>query len=507
MQKTMHSITGGIRRYHKHDKNRTVNYYYACYQKVWQKIRDCIAGWERIKERSLQQNTHYLKENNPELKAITTFDQYIRPTDSMRRLGEMGYQRFCDYIYRAMYYNFPAEVSTQSLGLIETEPPVIELPSELESMRSNATITSESLVKVISIMNTEQIEMGRVGLLLEPSADGLTPYNIGVYLAEAILDWNKIVLDDSNEIYDWYKLATDEYDDDEKQIFIILRLVDGVYTQYKTTNLNSNYETTLAEDDGYIEGSLVSPQMAESTIDTIPFVIVNVCGLGADIERPYIESVADAALSLYRASAHLEDAIHWGGESTSFTKGYGLGEDQNIYMGNGAVNKSNLEYADAKFVTMGVDGIAPRQQNHDRLYEHCVSLGVDLLNKGPESGVALKVRSNVRTASLKNLSITGALGLQTLLRVGARWMGTDDTSVVIKANTTFADIRYSADDFVKMATMLDMGSMRYRDMYNLQVKNNITSAETFEEWENDLPEKEEPPPPVDLTPNNSMENP
>jgi hypothetical protein len=237
----------------------------------------------------------------------------------------------------------------------------------------------------------------------------------------------------------------------------------------------------------------------ETVLNEIPFIITNVCHLGSDIERPFIESAVDAALSLFRSSAHLEDAIHWGGESTLFTKGYGLGEeDPNVYVGNGATNKTNAEYADAKYVTMGIDGIGPRQQNHDKLFEYCVTLGVDLLNNGVESGVALKIRSNVKTASLKNLAITGALGLQTLLRIAARWMGANESEVIITPNTNFADIRYSADDFVKFATMLEMGAMRKLDMYHLQLKNNITTAETSEDWEQGL-EKPEPVEPIKST--------
>ncbi len=469
-------------------RNMAVNDQYAKFAKIWLKMRDSFKGEEHMKDRSLRQNSGNL-DGVAELKPITTFDQYLRPTDSMRRLGPLGYQRFCDYIYRAKYYPFPEELCSQSLGLIENEPAVFELPPQLEFMREDATANKESLIKVLSITNTQQLEVSRVGLLLNPANDPVKPFNIAAYAAETIVDWNEIVLNDSETAFDWIKIKTDECDDEGKPIYLILAidLERGVYYQYETISENTQYGDDLFQDEGVILDSYVEPQAAESTLDQIPFVIINVVRLGADIERPFLESVVDAAISLFRASAHHEDALYWGGESTLFTKGYGYGqEDTNIYVGNGSVNKTSQEFADAKYATMGVDGITPRESNKDKQFEYCVSLGVDLLNKGTESGVALNIRSNVKTASLKTLALTGALGLQTLLRIGAKWLSVDPDLVIVTANTTFADIRYTAEDFERFSSMVQVGAMRAADLYQLQKKQNITTAENFEDWQADM---------------------
>lgn len=465
---------------------KATNDAYAKFIKVWLKMRDSLQGEEHMKNRSLVQNSNNL-EGNRDLKAITTFDQYLRPTDSMRRLGSLGYQRFCDYIYRAKYYPFPLEIQSQSLGLIENEPASFELPSQLEFMKTDATTNNEDLAKVLSIINTQQLQVSRVGLLLNPSNEVAKQFNIGLYAAESIVDWNEYVKADSETAFDWIKLATDECDADGKPIFLILMLdEEGVYTQYKTINELVQYGDNFESDDGYILGSLINPMVSETTLDEIPFVIVNVTRLGAAIERPFIESVTDAAISLFRASAHHEDALYWGGESTLFTAGYGTGEDAHVFVGNGAVNTTNSENPYAEYVTMGTDGIEPRKANVDGLFEYCVALGVDLLNKGNESGAALNIRSNVKTASLKTLALTGALGLEMLLKIGAKWISANPDEVIVTANTQFADVNYTSDDFVKFSSMVTVGAMREVDLYNLQKKNNITTAETYEQWKSEL---------------------
>lgn len=464
-----------------------VNPAYSTFTNVWKKMRDVFKGEEHVKNESLRQNTNNLDGRN-QLKPLTKFNQYLRPTDSMRRLGQLGLQRFCDYIFRAKFYPFPLEVHSQSLGLIENEPASFELPTQLEFMLEDSTTTNESLAKVLSIVNSEQLQVSRVGLLLNPSIEPNKPFNIGIYKTEAIVDWHETTIANSETVFDWFKLRTDEVDEDNKPIFLILGLdfTAMTYYQYETVSENTKYGDSFADDPGYIADSFVEPKAAERPLNEIPFVIVNVTRLGSGIERPFLESVADASLSLYRASAHLEDALYWGGESTLFTKGYALGEKDQLFVGNGATNKTSAEYADASYVTMGTDGIGPRKDNRDALFEYCVTLGVNLLNKGTESGKALNIRSNVKTASLKTVSLTGALGLQTLLKIGARWLGLNESDVAIKANTVFADTRYTAEDFIKFSSLVDVGAMRQLDLFQLQKKHNLTTAGNFEAWKEDL---------------------
>lgn len=451
---------------------------------VWQKMRDCFDGEETIKTQSLKQNTTNM-DGTDILKPIKTFNQYIRPKDSMRRLGALGYQRFCDYIYRAKYFPFPQELQTQSMGLIENQPPVFELPDNMIGLIGDCNANNESMKKVLSKINTEQLITSRVGLLLNPSPEDGKPFNIAIFSAESIVDWKSELDSDSEIRMVWVKIKTDE-SYKNKSVYLILKLIENTYCQFKTTNEYIQYEDDIPEDNGFIPDSFVVPISFEKSFSEIPFVIINITSLGTEVEKPFLESMADASLSLFRASALYEDALHWGGESTLFAKGYGISQNSNepisLFVGNGSHNVTNVEWADAKYVTMGTEGIEPRQKNFERLLEHCISMGVDLLNKGTESGTALNIRTNIKTASLKTLSQTGALGLETLLKLGANWLGADSEKIVVKANTTFADIQYTAEDFVKFSTMVGLKTMPVEDLYSLLKKNGLTTFDEFKEW-------------------------
>ena len=265
-------------------------------------------------------------------------------------------------------------------------------------------------------------------------------------------------------------------------IYLILYIEnDGTYSQYKTTNQDAEYGVYALSDDGYIDGSFVSPRVKESATGEIPFVIINTNSVSSTIEKPFLESSADASIKLFQASATYEDTLYWGGQSTLFTQNFG-GKDNPVKVGNGAVNVTTAEHASAHYATAGVDGIEPNKQNVDDLKNDCIALGVDLINQGVESGVALDTRMSVKTASLKTLAQTGALGLGMVIKMGAIWSGYNADEVVIMPNTSFSNEKYTADDLLKLNAIVQSGGMAKESFYNILKKQEITSADSYDDW-------------------------
>ena len=454
---------------------------YATNLDIYNKMRDVFQGEMHMKIRALQQSKGMFDQSN-QLKAITKFDQYLRPTDGMRRNQIHGYQRWTDYIFRSKFYPFPTEQHDQSLGMIENEPPVIQLPAQLEFMRKDATDKHESLEKVLSITNSEQLKVSRIGLFLqtlELTSLNSNTFDVSFYKAESIVDLNEKMIMGQKE-FDWVKLLTCEVVR-EKPVYLILYIAqDGFYSEYKTTNSDAEYGVYGEADDGYIFNSYSAPNVREKPSQVIPFVITNVQRLGSRRERPFLESTADASIKLFQASATYEDSLYWGGQSTLFTQGYG-GKDNPVMVGNGAVNcaNNNTDNVYSEYVTAGIEGIEPSKVNVADLKADCIALGVDLVNQGVESGTALDTRLNVKTASLKTLAKTGAEGLQRLLRIGAEWIGAVADEVVITANTSFSDTQYTLTE-LRDAHM--GGYLLKEDLYNIMKKQELTSVATFEEW-------------------------
>jgi len=162
-----------------------------------------------------------------------------------------------------------------------------------------------------------------------------------------------------------------------------------------------------------------------------------------------------------------------------FTKGYIENEGDRIFQGNGAVNNSSAEYADAKMVTSGTDGIEPTRKDLEEKKNDCVSLGFDLVEQGVESGVALALRTAITTAKLKTLAKTGAEGVERLCKMSAGWIGANPDEVSITANTTFADPVYT---LTELRDLWMSGQVLRKDIYETQKKQGLTNIDNFEDW-------------------------
>ena len=465
----------------------SANTMYQHYLPTWQKMRDSVGSEKCIKEKAMAQNSATLKSDCKSGAPADFFSRYLIPTDSM--IGDCkGAYRFSEYTFNATWYAYPLDTHDQSLGLINSQPAEIELPSSLEYMRNDCTSNQMSIESLLSKINSEQIVTSRFGMLLETTADRAEPFNICTYKAEAIVDHrveiNKV---SGEEVVVWVKILTDECIGD-KPIYLILRLDEqGVYIQYKTTNADEKYEEWDLTHSDVVANSFSVPEARAKANTIIPFVTVNLSELGLNqYQKPWLESVTDASFKAFQASAKYNWAIKWGGENTFWATGVGGKEAGDFVIGNGGACISESPDANFGYATAGSDGVAPSKDNLEQLKAYCVSLGVDLINQGVESGVALDTRMNVKTASLKTLAMTGAEGLERLLQIGNVWIGGKTDDVKIVANTEFAETKYTAEELLKIGQLVDIGKYRLEDLHSIYKKQGITTEEDFDQFKSDL---------------------
>jgi len=450
------------------------------YIPIWEKMRDTMLDSEHMKQKAYNQSSGKFQPDCGNLSMFSGFAQYMRPSEGMRR-HRFGQQRYSDYLFYADWYGYPQETHDQGLGMIQNQPPQIDLPASLEYMKDDATSNMESLAKVMNITNSEQMVVSRIGLYLNAGGTSVEPFNIGIYKAETIQDWHLVMNDKGEKVADWVKLATDEIID-KKPVFLILYIEqDGIYSQYKTTNEDCKYEDLGLADDGFVDGSYNRPFVKEKTIDKIPFIVINVVRLGYDLEEPYLESLSDASIRLFQATALYSDNINWGGKSTLMLTG--VDENNHYSTGNGTAIITNASEADGKYLTAGVEGTEPSLKHVERLTNICESLGFNLKNQGVESGIALATRIETSTASLKTLANTCAEGVEQLLKIGAEWVGDNPDDVNIEANTSFSDVAYTADDLVKMQLLVRSGSMSQEAFFNILKKQGLTVADILDDEE------------------------
>ena len=450
---------------------------YSDHLKRWQKMRDTYDGEFAIKSRTLGQNPEQCKTT-----ANTNFNQYLRMSQGMKLDTQNGYAKFCDYVFRAMYYPFVSAIHSQSLGLIASKQADVELPTQFDYLMTNATSNSESIHKVLSMINSSQILMGRIGVMLEVNKGTTTAENtfrVVSYPAESIIDWEYTMVN-GEQVASFVNLkecVQQRQGADVKPVerYRILQLDEqGSYFQWVSEK--AEVDPTVLPDEAMRDYITVGGKPSKK----IPFICINVERLGFDIENPFLESVADASIKTFQADAEYRNTMYFTSNSTLVLSGE---PEDGMRVGAGGMITFNSTDGDAKFISAPADSLRSNAQNVDDLKVYCASLGVDLLQTNqPESGQALNIRVETKSASLKTLSETGAKGLQELIKIGADWQGVSG-DVVITGNTDFKTEVATPKDLLDMMGVVTMGGMTKQDYFNYAKKNGYTNAETLQEWE------------------------
>src|SRR5690606_29382967 len=94
---------------------------------------------------------------------------------------------------RAMFYGATSRTLDGLRGAVFRKDPVLEGPPRLQELTENVTQTGKSMLSVARDVITEQLAVGRVGLLVDMPPTGGRPY-LRVYTAESITNWREILV-------------------------------------------------------------------------------------------------------------------------------------------------------------------------------------------------------------------------------------------------------------------------------------------------------------------------
>lgn len=441
------------------------NYEYAHMKRYWDKLNDLYRGEEVVKSKGQA----YLPASSGMI------------LDGAGRAGTLGEKLYQSYLMRAEYRNHIKTGVERYVGLCHQSSPTIQLPPEMEYLREKATKDGQSLESLLRMINTEQVKLGRCGLFVDvnTSVTGESKPYIAFYDAFSIINWNE----------------SDDPHGDSRLVMLIMHEVEHVCTKDFSWTDEDRYRVCLIDSDAnvYMQGVFIGdtfdpeqmfvPRYLGSTLDEIPFVFVNSCDCLPKPDYPPLDDLANTSLSAYRRSADYMQALHMQGQDTLVIKGnlINVSEtenpsahnnaknaiDQGIRTGAGAVLNVSQD-GDAKFIGVSGDGIPEMRTALENTYVSCEMKSGNLLTNGStfESGESLKTRLTAQTATLNQIALTGAFALQKALRIIAKWIGADESKVVVQPNLEFSDFRSTGDDLVKIITAKKLGyPASYQSIY------------------------------------------
>lgn len=470
--------------------------------------------------------------------------KYLPPTSGMIADGVVnpqseGYKAWAAYRARAVFPEFVKQAVEAALGVMHHKPPVIELPEQLEPLRERATIKGESLEALLRRINEEQLVTGRLGLLAEvPTGPGEQQPFVVFYKAEDVLNWdegsrteltleslNLVVLDESQ--FERQQTQTDTFEWEFVRKYRVMILGDvaanepqgegtyrvGVFREKTTTSSeNKEGETTGLE---FVDSNLIEPSIGGKKANELPFVFVNSKDIVPEPDDPPMLGLSNLSLTVYRGEADYRQALFMQGQDTLVTVGFTSEGTTKPSHRIGAGASIDLPTGgEAYFIgteSAGLEEMRAALENDRREAGSMAGKLLDDMTKQKESGEALKVRVSARTATLNQIALAGAYALQELLRKIARWIGADDSKVIVTPNLDFTDEVMSGDELGKLQAAKIQGAPISSESIHRLMEDRGMSDLTFEEELEKMSEEASNPvlaPPVETTdPNGPEDNP
>jgi hypothetical protein len=389
--------------------------------------------------------------------------------------GQLGHSIYSAYIKRAVFPDIVKEAIESYLGIMHRKESVIELPSIMEPLRNNCTLNNESIQMVLRKINEEQLITGRCGLLIdmpEESAVDSLPY-ITLYNSENITNWD----DSKHNILNMVILKESEYIRIEEfewrfvDKYRLLQIEEGTYLN----GLNEN---------GYSIDNMISPMYKGASIDFIPFTFINSKDINSSIDEPPLIGLGKSALSIYQSEADYRQNLFMQGQDTLVIIGGIKGHGDEVRVGAGSLIEVE-DGGDAKYIGVSANGLSEMRTALENDYKRANDRSGKLIGASSqvESANAIRTRLEANTATLNQIAITGAKGLEKCLKMLAVWIGANPDEVIVTPNLDFiSDFDLAGDDLVKLQTARSMGvPLSEESLHNLMVERGITKLDYMTE--------------------------
>jgi hypothetical protein len=444
----------------------------------WQQMQDTYAGERTVKAAGVT---------------------YLPPTSGMIADGMTGTQpglaAYNAYKKRAVYHNFVREAVQAMLGVMHHKPPVIELPAQMEQLRTRATLRGESLEMLLRHINEQQLVYGRLGIMAEPiDGAGLgVPPMIATYNAKSIINWdegtrqdpelrnlNLVVLDESG-----YERTTD-LEWEHKTRYRVLVLGDIFKNEAEGAGVYYSVGLYDEEQTAINVSAQEEPRLAGGRrAEFIPFVFINACDIEPTPDDPPLIGLSNLTLAIYRGEADYRQNLFMQGQDTLVTIGLNKAkQDETLRTGAGGRIDLPLN-GDAKYIGVNSEGLKEQREALSADRSAAAEKGgqlMDTVSRQKESGDALKIRVAARTATLNQIALTGAYGLEQMLKMIARWMGANQNEVVVTPNLDFADEGMEGKSLVDFMTAKRLGApISMETIHGMMQRHEVTELDFEEE--------------------------
>jgi hypothetical protein len=397
---------------------------YSNFSKSWSRIRDCLAGEDKIKAET---------------------EKYLPRPAGMS--GEYA-SAYDDYLERAHFPLVTAYALSGALGLVVTKLPEFKVPKGLEYLLKTATKDNKTMTEFFLDVVIEIFQTGRVPILVDFLSEK-KEFRFVQYSAEEFINWklgSKTLDDDHNLILGVIKEHVeddmDPFSHDTNEAYRVLYINDeGEYTSQLFLD---SFNSTTKE---YVRGAQepVVPTVYGSTLDKIPMTMAGSIDNSFSLQPIPLISVANCSIQIYRKEADLANSEFLSCNPTLVIVGASNDDDLPNVVGSSVMMVLPNEQARVFYTETDTAALTHVKDHIKDLYEEAIRHGVAILDarKGVEAAEALRIRQTTQSATIFSIYMSAVNAIKRGLEYMCEWSGLNPNEVIVDTphslNTGFPD--------------------------------------------------------------------
>lgn len=386
------------------------------------------------------------------------------------KLSSQDKTEYGAYVLRAMYVNAIKNTVQGLVGAVMRVDPVINAPDRILELAEDITGTGVTLNDFISNMLSEQLLMGRQGVLIDRTTE--RAYLSG-YTTEQITNWmeNTIVLKET-------------YVEQDLQDPYILTYCD----QYRELMIDEDGKFLVRvwrENQGWNIYEEIYPTKVGQALDEIPFVALSGNELNLNPTQPPLMSLVDTNLSMYRTSADLEHGRHFTALPTPYVTG--IDGDSELRIGSGSAWILPDSSSKAGYLEFTGQGLQALEKAVEEKRGIMAGLGASLLQTqkaGIESAESMRLRQNSEASVLVGAVLSVQEGIAKALSIMAEWEGVSG-DIEVALNTDFVDTKILPEELTALMGAWQSGAISHETFLHNMKKGEILPEEVTVEDEKD----------------------
>ena len=440
----------------------------------WVKMRDVVAGQERIHDKGKR----YLPE-----------------------LSGQSPREYRAYRDRTPFYNATKRTIDGLSGMIFRREPDVERPDAMEAFFEDVTLDGLDHQAFAENCIEEVLEVGRGGILVDhPRTEGRTitraqaeaeavrPF-FNLYKSESVLGWRvgqvgNITTLTQLRLKEWIEEPDGEFDTESIAQIRVLDLVQGESgPQYRVRLYRE--QIVDGKKQWVQHGDEVFPLMRGQPIPYIPFVFFNTQDTRPDVVLPPLLDLANTNLAHYRVTADLFHGAHFTGLPTAVITGHQRDEESGpLRIGSQEAWVLPEEQAKAHYLEFTGQGLGSLESLLNRLEHQMAFLGARMLapeKKAAEAADTARIKQQGESSVLASMSMAVSGALTKACEIARDWMGLSG-DVRYELNHDFDPTGLSAQELQALVMSWQQGAIGFETLFeNLKRGEIVRSDKSAEE--------------------------